>query len=580
MGMRALLALLLVAASLVVPRPAPNPVAASLVVPRPAPKPADPIAHDPTVIRQGRYYYAFITGDIATRTYLPMKRSTDLVHWTELGPVFATAPDWVVRELGLTPGDFWAPDITFFDGEFHLYYAASSFGTNNSVIGLATAKTLDPASPGYGWVDRGMVFRSSTADNFNAIDPDVVFADGQPWLSFGSFWDGIKMRRLDRRTGLLSTADPTLYSLASRGGASIEGGSIVRHGAYFYLFASLDFCCRGVNSDYRVVVGRSASVTGPYVDRAGVPMLTGGGTELLRGYNEFRGPGGGDVFDDFYVHHYYDATDNGAPKLSVRPMSWSGGWPALGDPLSGSLQVGHGPAYTWLVNRPSGTVLSNPTCGYEGADIRLEAPSTNTCQQWRADDRGAGDVSILNRFSNKVAEVAACVNAEGARVAQWGWLDNDCQKFQLVRAADGWTTIQSRLAGRVLQPAGCGGAGAAIQTSTPDGSPCQQFRIQPVGDVLIADAAALHVLSAFPTVGMRERRPTATQLWHFVPVDGAYYEIVNSGTGGRLTVHNGHLALGGPGPAARWRIEPTGTGTYRLVNGTGTVEDALRLLAP
>jgi arabinan endo-1,5-alpha-L-arabinosidase len=100
-------------------------------------------------------------------------RSTDLVHWTELGTVFSVAPGWVVDELGITPGDFWAPDISYFAGSYHRYYAASSFGTNNSVIGLATNKTLDPASPSYGWVDHGMVFRSSPADNFNAIDPDV-----------------------------------------------------------------------------------------------------------------------------------------------------------------------------------------------------------------------------------------------------------------------------------------------------------------------------------------------------------------------------------------------------------------------
>jgi arabinan endo-1,5-alpha-L-arabinosidase len=571
--MRGFLALLLVAVTLIVPQPA------SAAVSGP-PKQPDPIAHDPTVIKQGRYYYAFITGDIATRTYLPMKRSTDLVHWTELGPVFRTAPAWVTQELGLTPGDFWAPDITYFDGAFHLYYAASSFGTNNSVIGLATNKTLDPASPDYGWVDHGMVVRSSPADNFNAIDPDVVFADGRPWLAFGSFWDGIKMRRLDAATGMLSPADSTLYSLASRGGASIEGASITRHGRYYYLFVSFDFCCRGVNSDYRVAVGRSTSVTGPYVDRSGVPMLAGGGTELLRGYNEFRGPGGGDVFANFYVHHYYDATDNGAPKLSVRPINWAGGWPSLGDPLSGSLQVGHGPAYTWLINRRSGAVVSTPTCGYEGADIRLDTMSDSPCQQWRGDDRGSGFVSVLNRFSNKVAEVAACINAEGARVAQWGWLDNDCQQFQFVSGGDGWSTVTSKLNGRVWQPAACGGVGAAIQTATADGSACQQFRIQPVGNVLIADAAMHRVLSALPGVRMTDRHPNGCQLWHFASTSDAYYHIVDACTGRDLTVHNGHLTLGRPGPAAEWRVDPTATGTYQLVDRTGTSLDEVRLLAP
>ena len=508
----------------------------------------DPIAHDPTMIKQGRYYYAFITGDIATRTYLPMKRSADLLHWEELGPVFTTAPEWIPQQLGVTPGDFWAPDISYYHGEYRLYYAASSFGTNNSVIGLATNRTLDPSSPDYRWVDRGMVLRSTTSDNFNAIDPDlVVDASGRQWLAFGSFWDGIKMRAIDPATGM--AGDPTIYSLASRGGASIEGASIVRHGGYYYLFASLDYCCRGVESDYRVVVGRSAEVTGPYVDRAGVPMLTGGGTELLRGYNEFRGPGGGDVDGNLYVHHYYDLYDTGAPKLSVRPLRWAGGWPALGDPLSGSVGIGHGPAYLNLVNRADGRVVSNATCGYEGADITLAAPSASTCAQWRLDPRDPGYVSIDNRFSNKIAEVAACVNAEGARVAQWGWLHNDCQQFAVDPATDGWSTIRSKLNGRVLQPAGC--TGDAIQTATANGASCQEFRPQPVGNVLIADPAGTRALNACGrTIAFRSPGPGACQEWRFVHVGDGFYRVV-SGTGRTL-----------PG---EWRIETT-----RLVSRDGT----------
>lgn len=286
----------------------------------------DPIAHDPTLIKQGAYYYDVITGDIATRTYLPLRRSRDLVHWEFLGTVFSTPPAWVVEALGTTPGDFWAPDIRYFNGRFHLYYAASQFGTNNSVIGLATAKTLDPGSPEYGWTDQGMVLRSTPGvDDFNAIDADLVFDEqGRLWMAFGSFWSGLKLRRLDPATGKPSAEDPTLYPLASRPDpGAVEGPSIVRRGGFYYLFASFDFCCRGINSDYRVVVGRSRSIIGPYLDRRGVPMLEGGGTELLRGYNEFAGPGHGDVYRDrrvdWFAHHYYDRDDPDAtPRLSVR----------------------------------------------------------------------------------------------------------------------------------------------------------------------------------------------------------------------------------------------------------------------
>jgi arabinan endo-1,5-alpha-L-arabinosidase len=249
----------------------------------------DPIAHDPTMIKQGQYYYVFITGDAGRRnTYLPIKRSMDLVHWQQLGTVFSAPPQWVVETLGVTPPDFWAPDINYFNGKYYLYYAASQFGVNNSVIGLATNLTLEPTSPSYQWVDEGMVLRSQVGDSFNAIDANLTFdKGGMPWLEFGSFWSGILMRRLDAATGKLAATDTTLYPLVDRHWPpnAVEGATIAQHDGFYYLFASFDFCCRGVNSQYRVVVGRAANITGPYVDNNGLALLNGGGTEILRGYS-------------------------------------------------------------------------------------------------------------------------------------------------------------------------------------------------------------------------------------------------------------------------------------------------------
>jgi len=306
----------------------------SVAAPAPEVNP-DPIAHDPTIIKQGRYYYEIITGSIETRTYLPVRRSTDLVNWTLLGPVFTTPPAWVVAELGLTPGDFWAPDINYFDGEYHLYYAASSFGTNNSVMGLATNVTLDPDSSQYRWIDEGLVIRSVSTDNWNAIDPNIGFdTDNTPWLSFGSFWDGIKMRRIDPSTGKLAAADTTLYGLASRGGDAIEAPSIVYRDGYYYQFVSFDLCCRSLISTYNIRVGRATNITGPYIDRAGVGMDRGGGTLLLETKDRFVGPGGQTVFldDGVYrmVNHYYDRTDQGTPKLHIHDLEWTDdGWPLI-----------------------------------------------------------------------------------------------------------------------------------------------------------------------------------------------------------------------------------------------------------
>jgi arabinan endo-1,5-alpha-L-arabinosidase len=171
-------------------------------------------------------------------------------------------------------------------------------------------------------------------------------------------------------------------------------------------------------------------------------------------------------------------------------------------------------------------------------------------------------MSLLNRFSNKVAEVAACVNAEGARVAQWGWLDNDCQKFDVAATAGGWSRIVSRLNGRVLAPAGCGGVGSPVQTVTWTGAECQQFRLDPVGDVLIADTTGRHAL----TVG-------GTRRWRFVPYQDGWFSVVGAGNG-RPLAHAGatRLVLGRRGVVtadALWRIEVLGDGGYRLVDRNG-----------
>ncbi|MBO0810647.1 MAG: family 43 glycosylhydrolase [Microlunatus sp.] len=569
----------------------------------------DPIAHDPTMIKEGPYYYVFITGDSGTpNTYIPVKRSTDLVHWQELGPVFTTPPQWVVDALGITPHDFWAPDINYFNGRYYLYYAASRFGVNDSVIGLATNTTLDPSSPDYHWVDQGMVLRSQQSDSFNAIDPELtVDTSGVPWLAFGSFWSGILMRRLDPATGKPSSEDPTMYPLVDRHWPpnAVEGASITRHGGYYYLFASFDYCCRAADSDYRVVVGRSVDVTGPYVDETGQPLLNGGGTEVLRGYNEFAGPGGGDVSVDGstyrYVHHYYDITDNGAPKLSIRQITWSNGWPVLGDPVSGSVEVGHGPAPMQLIEMTTGELISAapggssaPLCGYEGANVQLATDSGSPCQQWQLKYAGDGYYGLLSRHSNKVVDVTSCGYADGTNIGQWGWLDNDCQKYRFVPGTDGWLRLQNK-----NQPGGqqgkfidagqlCDGAGGAnIQLWSFGADRCQQFRLQPVGDVLLLNAGSGKVLdvagcgdSTGVNVIQHGRRPSDCQLWRFAHTDGTYFHIVNEKSGHPLRIAgcgdggtNVVVQPRGSDTCAQWRLEPLNTGSalidggsFRLVN--------------
>lgn len=313
-------------------------LAAATLSPRQAPAQTGEVrrVHDPVVMEEDGTYWLFSTG-----RGVPIRRSTDLVRWELAGQVFDSVPAWAPEAVPGVRG-VWAPDIARFNDRYHLYYSLSTFGKNRSAIGLATNATLDPASPRYRWVDRGPVVRSTPGvDHWNAIDPNVVLDErGDPWLSWGSFWGGIKMRRLDASTGLPSQVDTVLYSVAARPGSNaIEAPFIVRHDGHFYLFVSFDRCCRKAESDYRIVVGRSRSVTGPYVDREGTPMMQGGGTAVLSGAGRVRGPGHNAVLTaggrDYLVHHFYDAEDQGVSKLQIRPLRWDAeGWPVAGEPLS------------------------------------------------------------------------------------------------------------------------------------------------------------------------------------------------------------------------------------------------------
>lgn len=307
-------------------------------------------AHDPSIAKDRKTYFVFATGKAPDGGQIPIRCSDDLHQWTMCGHVFDAIPQWIQER---SPGtkELWAPDISFEHGEYRLYYAYSLFGKNTSGIALATNKTLDRSSPDYKWVDKGLVLESKATDDFNAIDPNYIEdGQGQAWLSFGSFWSGIKMRHLDAKTGLLLPSDMKLYSLAARAKPNpmppqkfdpehptlppdwqaIEAPFIVRHGSFYYLLTSWDLCCRGTRSTYHTVVGRADHVTGPYLDKTGRPLTQGGGTPLLAPNRRWLGPGGESVLNDngktLLVFHAYDAT-TGRPSLQISTVVWKDGWP-------------------------------------------------------------------------------------------------------------------------------------------------------------------------------------------------------------------------------------------------------------
>ncbi len=270
---------------------------------------------------------------------IPTFESQDLVNWTYVGDAFSERPAWVADGAGL-----WAPDITYFNGQYYLYYTApdTDLPGGGSAIGVATAPT--PTGP---WTDSGgPVVEPHAApccpgSKRWVFDPEVIEADGTRYIYYGSYFGGISVRELSD-DGLRSLpATQTQITIANR----YEGANIVERDGYYYLFVSAADCCRGPLTGYSVFVGRSESPTGPFVDRDGISLLNGrvGGTPVISmNGNRWVGPGHNDVITDssgqqWFVYHAIDRFDpyfEGEVGFTKRPvlldpLDWTDGWPTV-----------------------------------------------------------------------------------------------------------------------------------------------------------------------------------------------------------------------------------------------------------
>jgi arabinan endo-1,5-alpha-L-arabinosidase len=307
---------------------APGPAARA----KPAQLTGDFFTHDPALVKgeDGKPWFIYSTGNgqVADGN-IQVRRSDDGVSWEYAGEVWQEKPDWLRTAV---PGvdNLWAPELYEHNGTWYLYYSASTFGKNLSVIALATNTTLDPADPDYSWVDRGQVI-SSKGERFNAIDPGIAEDEnGTPWMSFGSFWTGLQLVELEWPAGLRAgTEEPVTVADRNVPPNAIEAPYILPHDGAYYLFFSRDFCCQGLESTYNIAVGRADSITGPYLDAEGKGLLDGGGTPVLVSDDGRMGPGGQSVSGTTLAFHYYAEELDGAFRLGLAELNWVDGWPQV-----------------------------------------------------------------------------------------------------------------------------------------------------------------------------------------------------------------------------------------------------------
>ncbi|THH05932.1 hypothetical protein EW145_g4443 [Phellinidium pouzarii] len=286
----------------------------SLAYPNPTVVSGDTKLHDPTLCKDDSGIYFLYSSGVG----IEIRTSTDRITWTYAGVVWPDGASWSDLYTNTTNGPLWAPDSLLRSIDYRV-------SERKSAVFFAKSSTGLPGS----FSNEGLVISTTDGDNYNAIDPNLLLDRNTWYLSFGSFWTGIKGVLLNSRTG--KTSSSTFTSLAERSGDhAIEASVIYKYGDYYYLFTSWDRCCLGTSSTYNIRVGRSTSRNGAYVDAGGVALTSGGGTLVLETHDSVHGPGGQDLLTDtdgpILVYHYYTPTGN---WLGINHLDFSSGWPVV-----------------------------------------------------------------------------------------------------------------------------------------------------------------------------------------------------------------------------------------------------------
>ncbi|KAI2722756.1 CAZyme family GH43 [Penicillium psychrosexuale] len=289
--------------------------------------------HDPSLIQRSSdsRYFRFSTGNKISYA----SASSINGPWTTIGSILPSG-----SSIDLAGNDdLWAPDAQLVNGLYYVYYSVSTFGSQNSALGLATSATMDLGS----WTDHGATgIASSSAKAYNAIDGNLFNAGGTYYMNFGSFWHDIYQAPMNSDATKVASSS---YNLAydSSGTHAVEGSYMYKYGSYYYLFYSAGICCGydtsrpASGAEYKIKVCRSTSPTSGFVDASGTACTSGGGTVVLESHGTVYGPGGQGVFTDpslgpVLYYHYVDTTVGYADSQKLfgwNQIDFSSGWPVV-----------------------------------------------------------------------------------------------------------------------------------------------------------------------------------------------------------------------------------------------------------
>ncbi|KAM5542571.1 hypothetical protein V8D89_003532 [Ganoderma adspersum] len=310
-------------------------VTLALSVPNPLPGSSTIIVRDPAIRYNpdSKKYFVFSTGGL-----IKIFTSDSLTGpWTRSG--FALTNPSKINKAGRD--NLWAPDVNFADGIYVMYYSVSTSGSQDSSIGVATSPTMENGT----WDDLGQVISSKKGDSYNAIDANLIHNDGLK-LAFGSYHQGIFQIPLSNVTN--PTSGPPGAHLAGANEEPSEGGFTYKPNSSQYYFQFFSNGATPTNhttkpppppgKEYKVLVGRSKSVSGPFLDMDGNDLTKAAspptGTLVLGSHDNIYAPGGQSVYSDpvsgrdIIVYHYVPKDRYGGPSyLGINYLNFTSGWP-------------------------------------------------------------------------------------------------------------------------------------------------------------------------------------------------------------------------------------------------------------
>ena len=275
-----------------------------------------PYIHDPSTIMEceGKYY-TFGTG----------------------GGGLISEDGWTWNGGAERPGGGAAPDAVKIGDRYLIAYSATGGGLGGGHAGRVLTmwnKTLDPKSPDFKFTEPIEVAHSLDDEDCDAIDAGLLLdpTDGRLWLSYGTYFGFIRIVELDPKTGKRVEGNKEINVAID-----CEATTLMYRDGWYYLLGTHGTCCDGPNSTYNIVVGRSRSVTGPYIDNVGRDMLEGGGKLVIAAGERKTGPGHfgrfvvADGVEKMSYHYEADFDQGGRSVLAIRPLLWKNGWPVAGE---------------------------------------------------------------------------------------------------------------------------------------------------------------------------------------------------------------------------------------------------------